>query len=264
VSTDRLLELSEADATGRTAELYADIRAVLGLPMVNLVYRHLATKPGVLEQCWAELRPNFASRAVAAAADELVALALPPGVVSLPPAALAVAGLAGAQLRLARSTLAAYRRANSLNALGLAALLDGGPGGVTGGEEVAPPLSEPILPMASIEELSLPAAALLDEMSLHVVGGDEPRLIPSLLRHFAADPCALALVWTALRPSADEIACRGADLARRARSLVSALPHRVTALHDDGDRAAARRFMDATARMLVVGEALSAAVVEAA
>jgi hypothetical protein len=264
VSAERLAELPEAAATGRIAELYADIRAVLGLPMVNLVYRHLATKPGVLEQCWVALRPDLASKAAAAAAEELVAVASPPGVVALPRGSLAVAGLAGGQARLARATLAAYRRANSLNTLGMAALLGGCPGTAVGADEAAAPPSEPILPMASIDDLAPPVAGLLDEMSLHVVGPEEPRLVPSLLRHFAGDACALALVWIVLRPAAAEIARRGEQVASRARALTTMLPHPVMALQDAGDRVVAERFSEATARMLVLGEVLSAALVEAA
>jgi hypothetical protein len=264
VSADRLAELPEAAATGRVAELYDDIRVVLGLPMVNLVYRHLATKPGVLEQCWAGLRPNLASRAAAAAAEELVALASLPGAPALPGASLAVAGLVGEQARLARATLAAYRRANSLNVLGMFALLDGCPGspGVTG--EAAAPPPEGILPMASLEYIAPPVAALLDQISLHTMGAEEPRLVPSLLRHFAGEPCVLALVWTALRPATAEVARRGEDVAIRARAVAHALPHPVPALQDEGDRAVAARFSQATARMLVFGEVLSAALAEAA
>ena len=38
-------EIAEADATGRTREIYDDFKASIGLPMVNLVYRHMATTP---------------------------------------------------------------------------------------------------------------------------------------------------------------------------------------------------------------------------
>jgi hypothetical protein len=264
MSAGRLAELPEAAATGSVAELYEDIRAVLGLPMVNLVYRHLATKPGLLEQCWAGLRPNLASRAAAAAADELVVLASLPGVPVLPGESLAVAGLAGERACLARATLAAYRRANSLNVLGMFALLDGcsGSPGATG-EAVSPPPAG-ILPMALLEDIAPPVAALLDQISLHTIGAEEPRLVPSLLRHFAGEPCMLALVWTALRPATAEVARRGEDVAIRARALAQALPHPVPALQGEGERAVAARFSRAIARTLVLGEGLSAALAEAA
>ena len=36
----------EASATGETADLFADIRATVGVRVVNLVWRHLATLDG--------------------------------------------------------------------------------------------------------------------------------------------------------------------------------------------------------------------------
>lgn len=56
-----LSEISENLATGSVAELYTDIRAVLGVDLVNLIYRHLATVPGALEWAWANLGPHFRS-----------------------------------------------------------------------------------------------------------------------------------------------------------------------------------------------------------
>lgn len=38
------------------ATLYADIRAVSGLPVVNLIWRHFAALPGVLPWVW--VRPG--------------------------------------------------------------------------------------------------------------------------------------------------------------------------------------------------------------
>jgi hypothetical protein len=257
-----LAEIPEAAATGRTAELYADIRAVSGLPMVNLVYRHLATTPELLERCWAGLGPNLASANAAAAAAELVALAATPGAAALPPATLAAAGLAGEQAGLARATLAAYARGNSLNVLAMFALLDGCYGGTdaAGAEQPAPAR---VLPMAPLDALTPAAAALLDEMSLGVVGGEEPRLVPSLFRHFAGDERQLALVWSVVEPALGAALERAARVADRARALAAGLPHPVPALRDEAGREVARRFSVATSRMLVVGELLAAALAEA-
>jgi hypothetical protein len=257
-----LAEIPEAAATGRIAELYAEIRAVSGLPMVNLVYRHLATTPGLLERCWAGLGPNLGSTAAAARARDLVALAALPGAVALRPATPAAAGLAGEQARLAQATLAAYARGNSLNVLAMFALLDGCHGGrVT--TEAEPPVPAPVLPMTALDALSPRAAALLDELSLHIVGGEEPRLVPSLFRHFAADERQLILVSGVVEPALGAVLERAARVADGARVLAADLPHRVPALRDDVGREVARRFSEATSRMLVVGELLAAALARA-
>lgn len=263
MTDERLAELAEEAATGRLAELYADIRAVLGLPMVNLVYRHLATKPGLLEESWAALRPNLASRDAAAAAGELVAVAVAAGVAAVPRASLAAAGLTTGDASLARATLAAYRRANSRNLLGMCLLLDGCVGSRERDQEESVPPATPILPLASLETLTPAVAALLDELSLYAVGGTEPRIVPTLLRHFAGNGCLLALVWTALRPAAAAPARSGAAIVTLARELASALPYPVAALGDAEARAVAARFADAMARMLLLGQMLSAALAEA-
>ena len=262
MTAERLAEVPESAATGRVAELYADIRAVLGLPMVNLVYRYLATRSGVLEDCWAALRPNYGSTAAASAGRELIALAAPEGVAPLPRATVEAAGMTGEEATLGRATLAAYRRANSLNLLDMFALLDGCPGG--GSADTAPaPEPASILPIAPLESLAPETAALLDEMSVQTVGGGEPRIVPSFLRHFAHNARLLALLWTLLEPATAEAIGRAGAIASRARGLAQGLPCPVAALEDGPERAVVAQFSDAMPRMLVLGELLSAALAEA-
>ena len=50
--TDPLPAIAEADATGAVALMFADIRAVTGVGVVNLIWRHLATIPGGLAWAW--------------------------------------------------------------------------------------------------------------------------------------------------------------------------------------------------------------------
>lgn len=56
-----LPELHENQATGRIAEIYAEIRRFSGVPYVSSLQRYLATLPGVLEWAWDALRPAMAS-----------------------------------------------------------------------------------------------------------------------------------------------------------------------------------------------------------
>jgi hypothetical protein len=46
--SDPLPAIAEAAATGKTARIFADIRHVLGVEVVNLIWRHLATIPDAL------------------------------------------------------------------------------------------------------------------------------------------------------------------------------------------------------------------------
>ena len=49
----------EAAATGQTADLFADIRATVGVRVVNLVWRHLATIEGALPWSWSAVKPLY-------------------------------------------------------------------------------------------------------------------------------------------------------------------------------------------------------------
>ncbi|MGB1006333.1 MAG: hypothetical protein ACPGVX_04115, partial [Thalassobaculaceae bacterium] len=64
MAADPIAAIPEAEATGDTAALFADIRATLGLPVVNLVWRHLATIPGGLPWTWDQVKPFYVSGAV--------------------------------------------------------------------------------------------------------------------------------------------------------------------------------------------------------
>ncbi|UFT99384.1 halocarboxylic acid dehydrogenase DehI family protein [Radiobacillus kanasensis] len=52
-------EVLESEATGRTKELYEDIKEVLQVPVVNFVFRALAHYPTFLEIAWEQVRPNM-------------------------------------------------------------------------------------------------------------------------------------------------------------------------------------------------------------
>jgi hypothetical protein len=260
-----LPEVAETDAEGSVAEIYEDIRRALGLPVVNLVYRHLAVEPAKLAVVWQALRPNLTSRAADAAARRLVDDALPPAVTPLSAAVLADAGLDAGRARLARATLDAYARANSRNLLGMHALLNGCAGTNERGDMLAlgPPPAVPILPMAQLDTLPRATVELLSEMSAELVGAEQPVLVPSLLRHFASDPPLLALLWTALRPATAALAACADAVAAKARGLAAGLTQPVAPLESRSDREIAARFVVAMSTLLVTGEAFRAAIAEA-
>ena len=55
----------ESEATDEVAEIYADIRQVLGTSIVNLIWRNLATIPGALEWTWFTAKPPYLGRPLA-------------------------------------------------------------------------------------------------------------------------------------------------------------------------------------------------------
>jgi hypothetical protein len=69
--SDPVPAIAEANATGENAEIFADIRRVLGVDVVNLIWRHLATIPGALPRAWGSLRPLYVDGTIGAEAAAL-------------------------------------------------------------------------------------------------------------------------------------------------------------------------------------------------
>ena len=116
-----LPEVPEREAEGLVAELYGDIRQVVGLPLVNLVYRHLAVEPRRLEAAWSQLRPNLTDEAIDSGAETLLtAASLDVPALSAP--TLEAVGLDRRGLDAVAATLAAYNHANPRNLIALLAL----------------------------------------------------------------------------------------------------------------------------------------------
>ena len=91
--SDPVPAITEAGATGEIAAIFADIRRVLGVEVVNLIWRHLATIPGALPWAWGTLRPLYADGTIAAEAAALHGDSIFRGLPSFPAEALAAAGL---------------------------------------------------------------------------------------------------------------------------------------------------------------------------
>jgi hypothetical protein len=84
-------------------------------------------------------------------------------------------------------------------------------------------------------------------------------LVPSLLRHFASKPAALALMWVAALPALGKgIEKQALATSERARSLAKRLPYPIDRASDATTRSAVVRFSDAVATMIVAGDLLNA------
>jgi len=213
---DPLPAVTEAEASGETAAIFADFRALLGVSTVNLIWRHLATIPGALPWAWAALRPAYADGRLAAAA---AALAIPP--LPLPPiapAAWAAAGLDQAARDGIAAVETAYGRTNPLAMLALSALL-APPGAAR--HHPAPgdpraPIALPPLPAA------LPADVLAVVLRLNALGaravGGAPPVLASMYRHLGYWPAYLALAEAQLAPLAADGRLNAAIAACRAEA----------------------------------------------
>ena len=265
-----LVEVPEARVVEPEASIYEDIRCVLGLPFVNLLYRHLAAEPGRLGVVWAELRPILADSGAHRVAEMLAASAASNAaqIAVVPREALLIAEIDAETVAPYRATLEGYERANSRNLLAIHAVLAGSDGSGAREVDARRPVAEApsgFTPMAELGELPQVVRVLLETMASPSTGSDGPVIIPSVYRHFAGNGCLLALMWTVLRPHlhSEHYVVASRAVQRSASESASMLALRVQPLADPVIRATLERFARVMGNMLVVGAMLTAALAEA-
>jgi hypothetical protein len=213
-----LPELSEKDARDNIAAIYADIRRLGGVPMVALIFRHLATVPGALEWMWDAVGPAWRSGRLQEAAWRIARAAPLEPLMPVPRAALRAWGVDAAGEAEIRIVLDAYNRANPENMLTILCvlrLLRGrtatapAPGTHPGDAPRAaspwspPPAPAPLAPMADVNTLPREISDVLDLVAAPGEPGG-PRVVQSLYRHFCHRPAFLAAIVTLLRARFDD------------------------------------------------------------
>ena len=229
-----LPELREAEAPPDIAAIYAALRRASGVPLVNLIHRHLATLPGVLPWVWQAIRPPLEDGRLAGARDRLAAA------VPLPPARPLPAGaLSAAERADVAALVETYNRGNLTNLILLTALrraLEGAPAepGPPPPAIAAPAMLPPPPPLPKLADLPPALAAAVRALAArHGAGG----VVPSLYLHLAhwpaippalpgwlgaaLDPAAIA----AGRDAAVRLAEREADALRPALALQGEVPN---------------------------------------
>ena len=114
MSGTSLAEIREAEAPPAIAAIYAALNNGIGIGQVNLIWRHAAALPGVLDWLWAQAAPALASSAAAAARDGVAAA------MDLPPAARLTAFAGRAAIA---ELVEVYHRGNATNLSLLTAIL---------------------------------------------------------------------------------------------------------------------------------------------
>lgn len=235
---DPLPEIKEDAAEGLIAALYDDIRAVIGVPMVNLIFRNMATMPGCLEWAWAVIRPLYIEGQIPDAAKELTDSVLPGKRADLA-RPIAAEGLSASEVTEIDRVLQSYGRANPMNAVGLNVIdlaLDRAvrktmPGLTKPPAEDAllkPEGIAPLLPMVDPATAPDRTRNALTRLAIQIHGSDTG-VIPSLYRHFGAWPTFLESLEEALAPALsdgiEEAAQRMLkDSRAKARALYNTLP----------------------------------------
>jgi hypothetical protein len=200
MAKDTLPAISESEASGEIAELYADIRQTLNVTAINYVWRHIATIDGGLSWAWKAAGPMFISGHVESECEYLLAQLAYPKLPVLSDTTLSLVGVGGDGRDTIGAILDTYNRGNLLNMVSLSALL---------AEPVTPPAGKRPRAELPFTNLSLPpipeVADLSDEVSEQVMVlnslGAKPgpnRVVASIYKHIALWPGYLSLSWAQL------------------------------------------------------------------
>jgi hypothetical protein len=206
-SGDPVPAIPEANATGDVAKIYADIRATQQAPVVNLIWRHLATFPNGLAWAWESLKPLYHSNSIRAEAAALRASVQPPALKGLSPAALTSAELSASDLAHIAMILHTYERSNATNMIALGTLLNRLNGTPSDANATPVPDTPPYQPEAPIDG-EMPTLLTLDAMAPSVAAlvqdlnriGARDEILASMYRHLAHWPAYLTLVHTVIAP----------------------------------------------------------------
>lgn len=102
--------------------IFADIREVSGVPMINSIWRQFASMPGALEWAWTAVRPLVASAELERARSRIADAVILPPLKHRTQADWALAGVDATSFPRVRAILASYLRANLTNVVALTAL----------------------------------------------------------------------------------------------------------------------------------------------
>ena len=201
---DPLSAISEAEATGETAKVFADIRATMKLPMITSIWRTLAGVPGGLQATWKAIKPLFESGYPDILLDQL----LKPEFLPIPPLdakkQLGALGLSEETWAGVGNIIDAYTRSNSLNLLALSALHVEPAGELPQGISAMNAEPIPQLPtLLEYDEIAPKIWQLLLKINQFGASPDEPGLA-TLWRHLAHWPSFLSVINDVLVPLQEE------------------------------------------------------------
>lgn len=263
---DPMAAMSEADAEGEIAAIFADIRTSLGTSSVNLIWRHLATFPGALSWCWRTIAPLHRRSELGDAARDFRRELTGPTLPRLPNELLSILGLGQNDIALISSTMRGYQMSCTMNILFLNALLllllTGSASGsrlgaapVQIGTSAVSPSMQKMARLLNPEEMPPAVAQLAWRLNSFCTPGDP--ILASLYRYLANWPAFLALTWSLIAPmeadgrlrTAIDQTLTEADI--RAQTLLPFLASPAEAL-ESMTRDAVRKAVDEFARSAIV------------
>jgi hypothetical protein len=244
----RLGELPEAHASGELGRIYGEIKRLSAVPMVALIYRHLATIPGALEWAWGLIGPAMQAGLLQQRAWQLGADALIPTQRAIPRAALRAAGIGAADETAITAVLDAYNRANPVNIMAVRCLalhLAGNQKGEC--QASAVPAWHPPAALAALPAMVDPRAMdpTVRELVILLTSRSEAAsaspLWPSLYRHLAHWPALLGYASVVVVPEFAAIDAAATRLREQVGQAAAELAPRMVATRNLAPPADAHR-----------------------
>ena len=198
---DPVSAISEAEATGETAQIFADIRETMQLPLITSIWRTIVDVDGGLRAAWDATKPLYFTGHPESALHNILdqwSLPMPEPIV---PGRLACANVTGEDLLKNRSIVDAYNRSNGMNLLALTALVVP-PSGTPANDPLPRPLGAwPSLPtLLEKPEIDEATWTLLQHVNSNGLAAPDGRAIATLWRHLAQWPGLLAVIHAAFAP----------------------------------------------------------------
>lgn len=239
---DAIPTITEKEANAEVTAIFTDIKETLGVPFVNLIWRHLATIPGGLAMTWSLAKPLYASKILNESArtlrrETVLVQTLSPWTESVR-AALGLSLQDKSEIVL---LLEDYGHANSRALLILSYLhaslsaQSSAPGQAEVNDALSLARIDPIAELENNKETTIKPARPLPapaEMTaevaklvkiLNTFGQSMPSPAePSLYRHLSYWPSFLAAFWLAVEPMEKQglLVREASDLYARASSMV--------------------------------------------
>ena len=270
-SYDPVSVTDEATASGRTAEIFQDIRATMCIPILTSIWRALASWDDCLERTWSNVKPIYVSRLPELILPEFlsqIALSTPKFKIE---ERVSTANLSRTDLLDIQQIVNAYNRSNTLNLLALAAYItpasEGAPLVLDASfqKQTSIPL-KPLLPRLEITDQNWRHVCEANTLGTGVTSNvSSSQHVATLWRHLAYWPSFLSLIYEgflsqqvsgaidAMSSKSTSLAIDyGAEIARSFNTHHDPIPDRAMAVIQGYVRSPIQ-----VARMVVMGHAIS-------
>lgn len=270
-SYDPVNVTDEATASGRTAEIFQDIRATMCIPILTSIWRALASWDDCLERTWSNVKPIYVSRLPELIMPEFLSQIVLPTPEFKIEERFSTDNLSGIDLQDIKQIVNAYNRSNTLNLLALAAHItpasEGAPLVLDAPFKNQTPIPlKPLLSRLEIADLNWRHVCEANSLGTFMGSNDSSNQhVATLWRHLAYWPSFLSLIYEGFLPQQES----GAINAMSSKSILLAVDYgakiaRSFNAHDEPipDRAMAViqgyvRSPIQVARMVVMGHAIS-------